>query len=123
MKVRNRLHVDIILSKMRTKIIYFYVVVMFTCLLGGTSLSQPYEDFVLLIGLFLFGMFFIIGMPFLWRKKKPLRGQGVIVEFSKHPIIYSTWLFLFFCVGIAITSFAIMIAVKNYLGVVLAPWL
>lgn len=71
------------------------------------------------LGLFLFGMFFVIGMPVLWSKKTPLRGAGVNVEFARHPIIYAVWLLLFFSFGVAMDAFAFAVAIEHYLGVVL----
>jgi len=108
---------------MKKNLFYLYLVAMFGCILGGGSLPQPYQHLMLNLGLFLFGMFFVIGMPVLWNKKTPLRGEGVNVEFAKHPIIYAVWLLLFFSFGVAMVTFAFAAALEHYLGVVLVPGL
>ena len=96
---------------------------MFACVLGGGNLSQPYQDLVLNLGLFLLGMLLVVGMPVLWHKKTPLRGEGLNVEFSKHTILYTVWLLLAFSFGVGIVIFALAVAIKQYLGVVLVPGL
>jgi hypothetical protein len=108
---------------MKKYLVYYYLGVMFTCVFGAGSLSDTYQEPVLVFGVFLFGLFFVIGMPALWRKKVALRGRGLNVEFSKHPIIYTSWLLFLFGFGLVMVACAMIYTISHAFGIVLVPWL
>jgi hypothetical protein len=108
---------------MKKYLLYGYLGVMFTCLLGAGNLTETYQKPVVALGMFLFGIFLTIGMAFVWRKKAPLQGRGLNVEFSKHPIVYGTWLLVVGGFGLAMVAAAMTFAISHAFGIVLVPWL
>lgn len=108
---------------MKKYLLYLYLGVMFSCFFGAHSVPLVYQIPVLVFGTFLFGTLFLVGMPALWRRKASLRGRGLNVEFSRHPIIYTVWLLAVFGFGLAMVAFATIYAVSHAIGFVLVPWL
>lgn len=108
---------------MKKNFFFLYLVVMVTCLCGADNMPNTYQVPVVVFGCFLLGMFFVIGMPALWRKKVVLRGHGLNVEFTQHPIIYTSWLIVFFGFGLVMVAFAVIYTVSHAFGIVFVPWL
>jgi hypothetical protein len=108
---------------MKKYLLYSYFAVMFSCLFGAHSVPSAYQIPVMVFGTFLFGALFLAGIPTLWRRKAPLRGRGLNVEFSKHPIIYTVWLLAIFAFGLVMVAFATIYTASHAIGVVLVPWL
>lgn len=81
---------------------FVWVAVMFACLFLPPMfprIGEALQARLMGIGLLLLGILFLLGMPFVWRKRTDLQGRGLLISFKSSPILYILILAINFAFG------------------------